>query len=82
MTSMQIAGLTKELSASGLQLGEMDDPGLSALMDLKCARRAHPRKWRSPHGLRHSCSSTTTYGPRSSARQLHGASIHWTRSRA
>lgn len=29
------------------------------------------RKWRSPYGLRHSCSSTTRCRPRSSAQQLH-----------
>jgi hypothetical protein len=33
------------------------------------------RKWRSPRGLRHSCSSIITYGPRQSAQQLH-RSVH------
>jgi hypothetical protein len=38
-------------------------------------RRKPQKKWRSPRGLRHPCSSTITYGPRSSAKQLH-RSVH------
>jgi hypothetical protein len=40
------------------------------------------KKWRSPQGPRHSCPSAITYGPRSSARQLHRSVHPLDRSRA
>jgi hypothetical protein len=40
------------------------------------------KKWRSPQGPRHSCPSAITYGPRSSARQLHRSVHPVDRSRA